>query len=56
MRSSKVCLKCGGSDIIVVEGYVGAYGSGNYIQAGVFSTTKVDRYVCCSCGYAEEWI
>lgn len=45
-------------DIVIVDGYAGAYGSGNNIMTGlsIFSAVPVDRYICCSCGYTEEWI
>ena len=58
MKMKKICPKCGSTDIIVVPGKAGAYGVGNNIQVGLtnFSAVLVDRYVCCSCGYSEEWI
>ena len=58
MKNTNKCPKCNGHGIIFIEGYAGAYGSGNYIKAGVtiFSAVKVDRYVCANCGYSEEWI
>ena len=58
MKNTKTCPKCGGSDIVIIDGYVGSYGSGNNIMTGatVFSAVKVDRYICCSCGFTEEWI
>ena len=36
----------------------GAYGSGNYVLTGstIFSEVNVNRYICCSCGFTEEWI
>ena len=54
----EVCPKCNGSDILRVEGKAGAYGSGNNIITGmtIFSAVLVHRYVCCNCGYSEEWI
>ena len=44
--------------MIRVEGTAGPYGTGNNIAIGatIFSYVKVPRYVCCECGYAEEWI
>ncbi|MDD6070043.1 MAG: hypothetical protein PUC12_04415 [Clostridiales bacterium] len=47
-----------GSLIVVVDGFAGAYGTGNNIMVGatIFSAVKVDRYVCCGCGFSEEWI
>ena len=58
MKNAKICPKCSSSDILIVDGYAGAYGSGNNIMTGatIFSAVKVDRYICCSCGYTEEWI
>lgn len=58
MKNTKKCPKCGGTDILRVAGSAGAYGTGNNIQTGLsnFSAVKVHRYVCCGCGYSEEWI
>lgn len=58
MKRTKVCPKCASTDIIRVEGKAGAYGSGNNIPVGltIFSAVLVHRYVCCTCGFSEEWI
>lgn len=58
MKTTGRCPKCSGTDILRVPGKAGAYGSGNNIITGmtVFSAVPVHRYVCCSCGYSEEWI
>ncbi len=58
MKNNKICPKCNSSDIIRINGNAGAYGSGNNIPVGItiFSAVKVNRYLCCSCGYSEEWI
>lgn len=58
MKQSKQCPKCGGTDILRVEGHVGSYGAGNNLMMGMtnFSAIAVPRYVCCDCGYAEEWV
>lgn len=58
MKRTRVCPKCSSTDIIRVEGKAGAYGSGNNIPVGmtIFSAVLVHRYVCCDCGYSEEWI
>ncbi len=58
MKNNRICPKCNSSDILLVPGKAGAYGSGNNIQTGmtIFSAVLVHRYVCCSCGYSEEWI
>jgi hypothetical protein len=58
MKNTKQCPKCQSRDPVRIEGTVGAYGSGNNILAGasIFSAVKVNRYVCVSCGFSEEWI
>lgn len=58
MRFTATCPKCGGKDILFVEGKSDAYGVGNNIPAGmtIFSAVLVKRYICCRCGYSEEWI
>ena len=58
MHRTRVCPKCESSDIVRIDGYTGAYGTGNNIMIGktLFSTVKVNRYVCCRCGFTEEWL
>ena len=58
MKNTHTCPKCGSLDIFVVDGWAGGYGSGNNIMIGatIFSAVPVDRYVCGSCGFSEEWI
>lgn len=58
MKNQKVCPKCGGSDILIIDGEARGYGTGNNIMLGasIFSAVEVDRYICCSCGYTEEWV
>lgn len=58
MKTTHLCPKCRSTDIIRIEGKAGAYGSGNNIPMGatIFSAVKVHRYLCCSCGFSEEWI
>ncbi len=58
MKNKRICPKCNSTDILLVSGKAGAYGSGNNIQTGmtIFSAVLVHRSICCSCGYSEEWI
>lgn len=58
MKMKNKCPKCGGTDIIRIPGKAGAYGAGNNIPVGwtTLSAILVNRYVCCDCGYSEEWI
>lgn len=58
MKNKHICPKCGSHEIILVPGKSDLYGIGNNIQVGmsIFSAVLVDRFVCGSCGYSEEWI
>ena len=47
MKNRKICPKCNSTDIIKVPGKAGWSN---------FSAVLVHRYVCCACGYSEEWI
>ena len=57
MKNTGKCPKCGESDLIYVPGSV-AYGVGNNIMIGltILSAVRVNRYVCATCGFTEEWI
>ncbi|MBR2371079.1 MAG: hypothetical protein IKA82_03555 [Clostridia bacterium] len=58
MKNTGICPKCKSSDIVRFDGYAGAYGSGNNVMVGhsIFSAVNVNRYICCNCGFTEEWI
>lgn len=58
MKNNTQCPKCNSQDILKIPGDVRGYGAGNNIMTGgtIFSAIKVDRYLCCDCGYSEEWI
>ena len=58
MKIKRTCPKCKSTEIIRIEGSAKGYGAGNNIPMGatIFSYVKVPRYVCCECGYSEEWI
>ena len=58
MKNTNTCPKCGKHDIVRFDGYTGPYDSGNHVKTGstVFSAVNVNRYICLSCGFTEEWI
>ena len=58
MKNTNKCPKCNNENIIRVDGSIRGYGAGNNIMIGmtIFSAVKVNRYICCDCGYTEEWI
>ena len=58
MKQTACCPKCGSTELVRFDGFIGPYGSGNNLKIGatLFSAVKVNRYVCCLCGYTEEWV
>ena len=59
MKNSRRCSKCGGSDIVRIPDRRGRCASGNNIYTSNFENfgkIPVIRYVCCSCGYVENWV
>ncbi len=57
MKQSKICPKCSGRNILLIPGNADAYGVGSNIRVGaIHAAVKVHRYLCCDCGYSEEWI
>jgi hypothetical protein len=58
MKNNGKCTKCNSNDIAKIPGTVGNHGVGNNIMIGmtIFNAIKVTRYLCCNCGYCEEWV
>ena len=57
MKETGVCPKCGGADIVWVPGGVRCTmdNTQNFVIRG-FQSAPVDRYICCACGFSEEWL
>ncbi|MDV4152032.1 hypothetical protein R0131_14480 [Clostridium sp. AL.422] len=57
MKNKNICPKCNGNKIIRIPGETGIYGVGNNIASGFLKgTVNITRYMCCNCGFIEEWI
>ncbi len=56
MMYNAICPKCGSREIVRINGYTDSYGAGNNIRTGAFTHINVNRYICCQCGFTEEWI
>ncbi len=56
MKNQRRCTKCGSCNVVRVKGNRQGYGVGDNIMAGVFDQILVTKYVCCECGYIEEWL
>lgn len=59
MKNTNRCPKCGSGDIVRVPDNPNRCASGNNIYTSNITLIKkipVIRYVCCGCGYAENWV
>ena len=59
MKDSKCCPKCHSENIVRVPDNPARYASGNNIYTTnmtLFGKIPVIRYVCCNCGYVENWV
>lgn len=58
MKTTKKCIKCGSLDLLFVPGTADGGVYDNAVRGGmtIFSGIPVNRFVCCNCGFTEEWI
>lgn len=59
MKTTGICPKCGSSDIVRVPDHPSRHASGNNIYTTSLTLAgkiPVIRYVCCQCGYTEDWV
>ena len=59
MKNSNRCPKCLSQNIVRIPDDQRRYSSGNNIYTSkltLISKIPVIRYVCCDCGYTENWV
>lgn len=59
MKQSGVCPKCGSREIVRIPDNPYRHASGNNIyttKLTLIGKIPVIRYVCCTCGYTENWV
>lgn len=57
MKNTRTCPKCGGKDVVEIPGgALSPLGHSGVMGTGGIGTARVDRWVCCACGYSEAWI
>lgn len=59
MKENKICSKCNSNKIAEVENTIGFKKNGNgfiNIPISAFQTIEISRYICCECGYIEQWV
>lgn len=59
MKNSGRCPKCGSRRIVRIPDN-GRYANGNniYLRSAVVLADRISliKYICCECGYVEEWV
>ena len=60
MKLKKVCPKCKSKNIIGISGIssklFGNENLVNLLQIDALHNVEKETYICCDCGYSEEWI
>lgn len=59
MKETRRCPKCGSGEIARVPDNPWRHASGNNIYTTTLTLAgkiPVIRYVCCDCGYVENWV
>lgn len=59
MKNGNGCPKCGSRRVVRVPDDPRRHASGNNIyttRATLLGKIPVIRYVCCDCGYVENWV
>ena len=58
MRNTHCCPKCGGTDIVRIPASEWLFSRGINVYTGLHKGNKVlvERYICRSCGYLENWV
>ena len=58
MKQTRQCPKCGSSDLLCFlnDGFLDSSTKGIAVGKTIFSNVSVERYICCGCGYTEEWV
>jgi len=53
LKNTKTCPKCENNKIIRIK----VFSQGTSVPAGFLNgIVTLSRYICCNCGYVEEWI
>lgn len=56
MKKTGICPKCNSDNIVRFDGNRMGYANNLMVGYTTFSAVDVNRYVCCNCGFTEEWI
>lgn len=54
MKNTGKCAKCNSEAVVRVDNSMGQQTAP--IRISAFNVAATARYICCDCGYIEEWI
>ena len=52
MKNTKICPKCNSNDVLPIKGDYRPYRT----NLTLLSQITVTKYLCCNCGFTEDWI
>lgn len=58
MKNSNQCSKCQSNDIVKISN-PGSRKDGSWVRISWFGGSNIvwfTRFVCCNCGFSEEWV
>lgn len=58
MKNTKICPKCNSQNIVRVPDNAHRYLANSICITGltIVKRVPVARYICCECGYVENWV
>ena len=58
MKNTGVCPKCNSTNIVVPDSMGAAQGNIGliHIPLGIFKQARISHYICCGCGFIEQWV
>ena len=56
MKNTRKCPKCGSEEVLKAKGRELRDRGQNILPLGMGNWARIDRWVCCTCGYSEEWV
>lgn len=54
MKKTNRCCKCNSEAVLKIDNNLGAQFTP--VRIGMLAVASTARYICCDCGYMEEWI
>ena len=54
MKNTRTCPKCASKKVICIQDSPAYYGL--RLKTGIGTIAEVSHFICCDCGYAEEWV